>query len=218
MTSSNQKSSNPIIPEVARVETLSRGFLVNRRQTLKPIERLLGRDPETATALDQTGGFPNLLIKGEDQTIERDYLSRFSNMQTSLFVDRLTQGDISTTPALETMYESSRGNNKILTSIAQELESCCEEIKNRLENLDKLFRSSIRQWRDLIRSNSSNLEVELKTRFERLKIWIRDSTLFLEAEIKRNITNLFVKSKTEIEKNCMNVINNLKTEWTINKQ
>ena len=131
MAELNKEPVNPQTPSLDRIETLSRNFVVNNRRTLQPVERVLRIDPQTSRELDNAGGFGNLLTRGQDQRLERDYFSRFTNIQTSLFVDRVTQGDILKTPALETMHETSRENTKILTAIATELDSCCEEIKKK---------------------------------------------------------------------------------------
>ena len=218
MTTQNDETQNPLIPDLARVEAVSRGFLVNTRRTLKPIERELRKDPETSAELSRAGGFPSLLTRNKNQKLERDYLSRFSNMQTSLFVDRLTQGDLTNTPALETMYESSRQNNKILTSIAQELDSCCGEIKKKLDDIDAFLRTSFRKLRDLILNKFFNLQEELNVRFDRLESHLEQSTTFLEEEIKKNNTELFVNLKNEIKDNSLNVINALKTTINESKQ
>ena len=192
MTNQNDETQNPLIPDLARVETFSRGFLVNKRKTLRPIERELRKDPETSAELSRAGGFSALLTLGQNQKLERDYLSRFSNMQNLLFVDKLIQGNLNNTPALETMYESSRQNNKILTSIAQERDSCCGEIKKKLDDIDVLLRTEFRKLRDLILSKFFNLQEELNVRFDRLEGYLELCTYFLEEEIKKIILNFLL--------------------------
>ncbi len=170
-----KKSINPIVPPIERVETASRNYLVNNRETLRSTERVLRQDPRTQRELDLGGGLNNLLTRSSDESLEIIYLSRFVNVQTSLFVDRVTNGDILRTPSLETMFEQNNTKNKILTAVASELESCCEEIKAKLEDLTNLVTTQFRRLRNLLISNFTDLETEGRENFEQLKSTILES-------------------------------------------
>lgn len=129
---------------------------------------ILRQDPRTQRELDLGGGFSNLLTRGTDESLERNYLSRFVNLQTSLFIDIITSGNISGTPSLETTFEQNNTNNRILTAVALELESCCTETKEKLDELSILVTTQFRRLRYLLVANFSSLETEAKEIFEKL--------------------------------------------------
>ena len=108
MANQKESKSNPLVSDLSLVETASRNYVVNGRNSLRSTERVLRRDPATARELDRTGGLQPLLTPGVDQRQQRDYFSRFVNYQTSLFIDRVTQGSITRTPSLETLFEQAR--------------------------------------------------------------------------------------------------------------
>ena len=155
------KQANPAIPALTQLETSTRNYVINNRNTLQGTERVLRQNPEIRRELDSVGGLNGVLTRSGSQSLERDYLTRFSNVQTSLFVDRVTQGDLLRTPSLETMFEQSRNNNKILTSIASAVDSCCSEIINRLTDLNNLILERSRSLRNLLISNFADISTEL---------------------------------------------------------
>ncbi len=71
------------------------------------------------------------------------------------------------------MFEQDQENSKILISIATELESCCESIKNKIDALSNQVTTGFRRLRDLLISNFSNLETELTNQFEDSKVYIK---------------------------------------------
>ena len=79
MSEDQNTNPNPLIPGVQRINTVSRNFLVNNRQTLRPVERVLRLDPQRSRELDVRGGFTEVLTRGSDEILERDYLSSFIN-------------------------------------------------------------------------------------------------------------------------------------------
>lgn len=170
MSEDQNTNPNPLIPGVQRINTVSRNFLVNNRQTLRPVERVLRLDPQTSRELDVRGGFTQVLTRGSDEILERDYLSSFIGMQTSLYIDRVTNGDILNTPTLETMYQSSRENNSILVSVATELNSCCEEIKLKLDSLYSLITGKFRPLRDFLILNFNTVNQNGKDYFDKLTL------------------------------------------------
>lgn len=117
MAKRKKPKPNPLISDLFLVEAASRNYLVNGRRSLTNTERILRQDPSTSRELDRTGGLQPLLTRGENQDQKRRYLSRFVNYQTSLFIDRLTSGDILSTPTLETLFEQARENTNISISI-----------------------------------------------------------------------------------------------------
>ena len=143
-------SKNPTIPALDGIETLSRDYLVNNRRTLRTVEPILREDTPTRRELDRVGGLNRILTQSGDQVLERTALPRFINLQTSLFVDRLTQGDINSTPALQPMFESSRNNTRILTAIGSSLDDCCEAIQEKLNDLEKLINLQFRRLRNYL--------------------------------------------------------------------
>ena len=78
MTKPEKEPLNPQIPTLAKIERLSRNFVVNDRKTLRPVEKVLRKEPQTLREVDHAGGFGPLLTRDQDQVLERDYLSRFS--------------------------------------------------------------------------------------------------------------------------------------------
>ena len=157
MPRNRKKKENPTIPALNRVESLISAYLVNRRQTLRSLEPILREDPSTQAELNRVGGLARVLTLSSDDDQERLFLPRFINLQTSLFLDRVTQGDITTTPTLQTMFDSSRNNNRILTAVAQSLDDCCAAIQTRLDELEKLINQRFRALRDLIVNRFSAL-------------------------------------------------------------
>lgn len=141
---------NPVTTDLSLVESSSRAYLVNGRRSLTNTERILRQDPRTSRELERTGGLGNLLTRTGNQNLERHYLSRFVNIQTSLFIDRMTQGDILRTPTLETLFEQARENTNISTSISTALDSCCAEIQSKLDDLTQLVKDEFRRLRRVI--------------------------------------------------------------------
>jgi hypothetical protein len=189
MADNPQNSINPIVLPIESVETASRNFLVNDRKTLRITKitkivfetltktkiiflflsgqvSIIRQDPRTQRELDLGGGFSNLLTRGTDESLERN--SRFVNLQTSLFIDIITSGNISGTPSLETTFEQNNTNTRILTAIASELESCCTETKAKVDELSILVTTQFRRLRYLLVANFSSLETEAKENFEKL--------------------------------------------------
>ncbi len=108
------------------------------------------------------GGFSNLLTRRTDEFLERNYLSRFVNLQTSLFIDIITSGNLSGTPSLETMFEQNNTNNRILIAVASKFKSCCTETKAKVDELSILVTTQFRRLQYLLVANFSSLETEAK--------------------------------------------------------
>lgn len=158
MVPTKDSKPNPLTTDLSLVESSSRSYLVNDRRSLSNTERILRQDPRTSRELERTGGLGNLLTRTGNQNLERHYLSRFVNIQTSLFIDRVTQGDILRTPTLETLFEQARENTNISTSISTALDSCCAEIQGKLDDLSQLVKDEFRRLRRLVISKVLLLE------------------------------------------------------------
>ena len=158
MVPTENSKPNPLTTDLSLVESSSRSYLVNGRRSLSNTERILRQDPRTSRELERTGGLGNLLTRTGNQNLERHYLSRFVNIQTSLFIDRVTQGDILRTPTLETLFEQARENTNISTSISTALDSCCAEIQGKLDDLSQLVKDEFRRLRRLVISKVLLLE------------------------------------------------------------
>ena len=204
MARTKTKKGNPLASNLSIVESTARNYLVNERQILNNTERILRQNPSTRRELDRLGPLPQLLTQGEDENVERHYLSRFINAQTSIFIDRVTQGDILRTPSLETLLEQERENSQILISISTELESCCTEIKAKLDILSDLIKTQFRRLRDLLISNFSSLEAEGQETFEKLTSTILDNRQVVLLQFNRrfdtvetliNQINTFIQNK-----------------------
>ncbi len=175
MVRTKTKKVNPLVSNLSIVESTARNCLVNERQILNNTKRFLRQNPSTRRELDRLGPLPQLLTQGDDENIERHYLSHFINAQTSIFIDRVTQGDILITPSLETLFEQERKNSQILISISIELEYCSAEIKAKLDILSHLINTQFRRLRDLLIANFSSLETEGRENFEKWTYTILDN-------------------------------------------
>ena len=51
MAKRTKATPNPQVPGLQRVKTASRKYVVNDRQTLRPMERVLRREPQTSRHL-----------------------------------------------------------------------------------------------------------------------------------------------------------------------
>ena len=226
--------SNFFMTDLSVVETASRAYLLNNRQTLNSTETALREDPITRQELDRRGGLRGLLTRSGPQGIERDYLSRFINYQTSLFIDRVTEGDVLRTPSLKTLFEQSRENTPISIGINTELESCCAEIKSKLDDISDQIRIQFRRLRALLRSSITALEeqatnnynsiietnldtraqllTELMTRFGNLDLLINNSVTLLRDEATQNYTNLLngiLDSRAQLLDRLINRVNDI---------
>jgi len=158
MAKEQNPKPNPVLTDLSLVESSSRAYRVNGRRSLASTERILRRDPRTSVELDRTGGLGSLLTRTGNNRQERHYLSLFVNFQTSLFIDRVTGGDILRTPSFETLFEQARENTNISVSISTSLDSCCAEIQGKLDDLSNLIRDGFRRLRVLIIRRASQLE------------------------------------------------------------
>lgn len=110
-----------------------------------------------------------------------------------MFLDQVINGDISNTPSAkvnETMFESSRNNNKILTAVATELESCCEETKNKLDDLSKTITPSFRSLRVLITNKFDRLTELIRNEFTKLESNLASNFSSLESELVEQLKTL----------------------------
>lgn len=180
MSKGKEPKPNPLISALSLVETASRNYLVNGRRSLSNTERILRQDPSTSRELDRTGGLQPLLTRGRDQNEERHYLSRFVNYQTSLYIDRLTEGDILRAPTLETLFEQARENTNISISISTELESCCADIKSKLDDLLSEVQRGFRRLRALIITKVASIQTQASKNLDSLTSTALDTrALFL---------------------------------------
>lgn len=184
--------SNPIVSDLSLVESASRGYVVNDCGSLRSTERILRQDPRTARELNRTGGLAPLLTRSGNEDTERRYFSRFVNYQTSLFIDRLTQGDILRTPALETLFEQARENTNISINIGTELESCCGEIKSKLDNLSVELKAEFRRLRRLLIGSFSSIQTEASKNFELLTDTALESRALILNQLNERLNTLEV--------------------------
>ena len=199
MSPKKDKGSNPVVPDLSVVETASRSYLLNTRNALDSTERVLREDARTRQELDRRGGLRNLLTRSGPQSRERDYLSLFINYQTSIFIDRVTEGDILRTPSLETLFEQSQENTKISIGISSELESCFyffffeqsqkkkKEIKSKLDDLSEQVITQFLRLRALLRSSITRLEEQAANNYTSLI----DTSLDTRAQILTELTTRF---------------------------
>jgi hypothetical protein len=152
MPRKKQRKVNTPPTQLAVVESSARGYFLNNRNVLSSVERNMRQDPRTRNLLDRNGGLNRMLTQEQNQGPERVYLPRFQSLQSALFIDRITEADISRTPSLQVMYGQSRSNNDVLTAIASELESCCEIIKNKLDNLQTDLEKDFRKLFNSLRT------------------------------------------------------------------
>ena len=204
---------NPSITDLPLVESSSRAYLVNGRGSLRNTERILRQDPRTSRELDRTGGLNNLLTRTGNETLERHYLSRFVNYQTSLFIDRVTEGDILRTPTLETLFEQSQENTNISISISTALDSCCAEIQKKLSELTQLVKDEFRRLRRLVIRNAVDLQDQITSNFSRLTDSLLNGLTFIQekaesyfeslrdslAEIRQTLIRLLTERFTTLE-------------------
>lgn len=204
MAKRKEPKPNPLISDLSLVESASRNYLVNGRRSLSNTERILRQDPSTSRELDRTGGLQPLLTRGFNQDEERHYLSRFVNYQTSLFIDRLREGNILRAPTLETLFEQPRENTNISISISTELESCCGEIKSKLDELLTVVQSEFRRLRALLTRGVASIQTEASKNYELLTDTSLESRALIlnqlnqrsdTIEIIINQTNTFIQDK-----------------------
>ena len=198
------KEPNPVVSDLSLVERASRNYLVNSRGSLNSTERILRRDPSAARELERTGGLQPLLTRGTTQNEERHYLSRFVDYQTSMFIDRVTSGDILRTPTLETLFEQARENTNISISISTELESCCADIKSKLDNLLSAVQRGFRRLRALLIAKVADIQTQASGNFEVLTETALDTRAIVLNQLNErlntieeiiNQTNTFIQDK-----------------------
>lgn len=179
-------------------------FIWCSRRSLSNTERILRQDPSTSRELDRTGGLQPLLTRGVNENEERHYLSRFVNYQTSLFIDRLTEGDILRAPTLETLFEQARENTNISISISTELESCCAEIKSKLDELLTVVQSEFRRLRALLTRGVASIQTQASKNYELLTDTSLESRALILNQLNErsdtietiiNQTNTFIQDK-----------------------
>ncbi len=169
------KNANPITPAISNVETLARRYTLNNQQVLRNTERVLRVDPATRQAIDRNQGLANILTRNVDANLERSYLTSFVNLQQSLFIGRVTDNDFSKTPTLEEMYNGIRGNNGILTSIKNELDNCCSEIKLKIDEFRQATGTNFNYTRQDIVRNYSYLRDQITQEFRAQTIKIEET-------------------------------------------
>ena len=214
MPRKRNKPINPVVPSLPQLEVTSRDYILNNRNVLRSTERVLRESPEVRRELDSGGGLNAFLTREGYDRSERNSLSRFASVQTSLFVDRVTQGDILQTPALQTMFESSRDNNRILVAISSAVDSCCTEIIRRLDDLNRLILQKFRSLRDYLISEFVNINKEFEENTkEILKEIILTKETLLDYLTRRlnDLVELVTQSDAFIREKLESVLNELKT-------
>lgn len=190
---------------------------MNRRRTLRSIEPILREDNQTRCELDRVSGLSGILTLSGDQTLERNSLPRFINLQTSFFVDRVTQGDILRTFTLQTIYDQSDNNNTILTAIARSLDDCCATIQGQIKDLLDLITDKFRSLGDLIIRKFLALDNTLTLLKQDLRSKIELESVKLFDQVNRradanqeliNETNRFVQNKVDGKANQLETLIN----------
>ena len=112
-------------------------------------------------------------------------MSRFVNEQTTLFIDRLIEGDLLQTPSLVTMFEKLKSafekffTAATLINVAKALSDCCEELYRKLDNLTQLINKRFRLLKDLLLRNLTSIREFLSDQFEKTNNNVFDSQFMI---------------------------------------
>jgi FtsZ-binding cell division protein ZapB len=151
-------SVNPVVPFQPRSGTalLNQQFILNNRRALRLLRRVVETLSLVRDYFSIYGGLESALLQAPETEESQEVAERYGSLQNALFIDRFTNGSIDTVPTVQTMFEMLRENNNIIKAIAQELEDCCEEIKDKLDNLNNgvpnKFRNLLRRLREGLQS------------------------------------------------------------------
>ena len=85
------------------------------------------------------------------------------------------------------MVEGVGNNNKILTPLFSEVDSCCSEIKSLLTDLLSLIADTTRKLRDLIIANFTDIESKLENFYKDLTQALIDNTRSLTEQLSHNL-------------------------------
>lgn len=136
MVRKKKKNKNPITPPIQTLTNESRTFLLANQRTLVPIQRTIQQNPQLAREIQTQGGFLRLLTDDTFVSQRRRLTLEFTSMQNALMMERFLGDNIGNIPSAQVLTESIRRINGTVNAIAQELEECCEELKQLLKDLE----------------------------------------------------------------------------------
>nr|YP_009105467.1 hypothetical protein [Parietochloris pseudoalveolaris]AIT94094.1 hypothetical protein [Parietochloris pseudoalveolaris] len=127
----------PVTVKMEKLEQNVRGFLVGTKNVTRGLEGLVRKEPKLALELKELNGLQKALTEDFSVETEREYAPRFLTLQNSMYLDHYFDGDISKCPTVREQSQELGSIHKITTKIATELSDCCEEIKRKLDDLEK---------------------------------------------------------------------------------
>lgn len=130
-----------IITTSDAVRGLGNVFVGRARRGFRGLNSSIRRYPELQRQLDRGGGLNSIISRAPIVPEEVEVLDFASSLQTGLFIDQFTNGDLDSVPAVQEMMDGINNVNKITTGIGEHLDACCDDIKQMLRELRKLTKN-----------------------------------------------------------------------------
>jgi hypothetical protein len=198
-----------IITSADAIRGLGTTFVGTARRGFRGLNRSIRRYPSLEQQLDRSGGLNSIINRASTPTEEDEVLDFASSLQTGLFIDQFTNGDLDSIPAVQEMMDGINNGNKIATGIGEHLDACCDDLKQMLRELRKLTKnlnsnviSQLNNTKNTILDRLNTIRTEIlefynseKSSFINNYVTEKEATL---AEIRGILQEELAELKTEI--------------------
>lgn len=125
---------NPItpLPQTQLVGDLATQFINNSQSAMGTLQGSIDRIPSLSRRVRQLGGLRRVATENPLSAQTREILPVLTSLENSLFVQRYTNGDLANTPTAQELGDGIGNAVKIGTGIAEHLNQCCDDLRNRL--------------------------------------------------------------------------------------
>ena len=204
MAEEERKPDNPSTVTIRGLENNARRFLIGNQNITRGVERRLRRSPQLARELDTVGGLQRALTQLETIEEQRQAALNLTDYSNTMYLDQFFRGNPDNVPEAQAMAQDIGSIRGTTTAIAQELQDCCAEIKDLLEEVLSLITRSFAKQRFFITTKFNIFKNQLfdllNQGFEQLTSHINDSNEHLKEFINHQADGL----KEEI-KECVQV-------------
>lgn len=173
---------------------------------LRTLKREVNRNPALVQRLGRFSNINELTGQSAGNPASIPLVVSLNSIAINLAVDVFSGGNARTTPSAQEMFQGTARGNNIGTAIAEELESCCKEIKrllNRLlTNLEKTKKEILNgqsQLTRLITNRFRTLRTEIINTYLSEKRKLKEYTNNLIKEVTDHLIKRFEKSLIETE-------------------
>lgn len=177
-------------------------YAIFDRRGFKPIRRFASNNKTIRDRFEASGGLENVFARDAHLPESREAVSRIGELQNMFILDKICNGDISTTPSLEEMFEIEKGNRKGITDIGVELKHCCDDIRELLKQLSRQLQVGLRDLEKYMR--------KLHNRTYQLIEKIRDNLYTFYREEKRKYLEGVIRQKRQV---LIDIRTMIKEEW-----